>query len=127
MASKSYVPAGPIKIHPTLHATVEKDILPGTGLSSEKFWGALGTVLVEFGPRNEALLRKRDAIQARIDAYLLENKNKPWDSGKYTAFLSDIGYLVPSGPAFKVETQNVDDEVCATPGPQLVVPVDNAR
>jgi malate synthase len=123
----SYVNLGPIKVHQTLHQTVEKDILPGTKVTSEQFWKALGQVLVEFGPRNEALLRKRDAIQARIDAYLLENKSKPWDAGRYTAFLSDIGYLVPSGPAFKVETQNVDEEVCAIPGPQLVVPVDNAR
>ena len=125
--SSSYVTLGPIKVHQTLQQTVEKEILPGTNVSPAQFWKSLGTVLTEFGPRNEALLRKRDAIQAKIDAYLLENKSKPWDAGKYTAFLAQIGYIVPSGPAFKVETQNVDKEVCATPGPQLVVPVDNAR
>ena len=123
----SYVNLGQIKVHKVLHQAVEKDILPGTNISADTFWKALSSVLVEFGPRNEALLRKRDAIQAKIDAYLLENKNRPWDAGKYTAFLSNIGYIVPSGPAFKVETQNVDKEVCATPGPQLVVPVDNGR
>jgi len=123
----SYITIGPIKVHQVLHQAVEKDILPGTGIAAEKFWSSLGAVLCEYGPKNEALLRKRDAIQAQIDAYLLENKNKPWDSGKYTAFLSQIGYIVPAGPAFKVETENVDPEVCATPGPQLVVPVDNAR
>jgi malate synthase len=74
-----------------------------------------------------ALLRKRDAIQARIDAYLLEHRGQKWDAGKYTAFLTSIGYIVPEGGPFQVETQNVDPEVCATPGPQLVVPVDNAR
>ena len=123
----SYQSLGPIKVHEALHQTVEKDILPGSGISSDQFWKALGAVIVEFGPRNEALLRKRDAIQAKIDAYLLENKSKPWDAGKYTAFLTEIGYIVPSGPTFKIETQNVDKEVCAIPGPQLVVPVDNAR
>jgi len=123
----SYVNVGAIKVHKVLHQAVEKDILPGTNVAPDAFWKALSSVLVEFGPRNEALLRKRDAIQAKIDAYLLENKNKPWDSGRYTAFLSNIGYIVPTGPDFKVESQNVDPEVCATPGPQLVVPVDNAR
>lgn len=125
--SSQYVSLGPIKVHRVLHQAVEKDILPGTNVAPDAFWKALGSVLVEFGPRNEALLRKRDAIQAKIDAYLLENKSKPWDAGKYTAFLTSIGYIVPQGPAFKVETQNVDKEVCAIPGPQLVVPVDNAR
>jgi malate synthase len=123
----SYVTIGPIKVHQTLHSAIENDILPGTNISPSKFWQSLGSVLTEFGPRNEALLRKRDSIQASIDAYLLENKTKPWDMGKYIAFLSSIGYLVPQGPSFKVETQNVDKEVCAIPGPQLVVPVDNAR
>ncbi|KAH9261430.1 malate synthase G [Batrachochytrium salamandrivorans] len=123
-----YTTIGPIKVHKALQSTVERDILPGTGIQANQFWNSLGRVLVEFTPRNEALLRKRDAIQAQIDAYLWENKTKPWDAGKYTAFLSEIGYLVPSsGPGFKVETENVDAEISSTPGPQLVVPVDNAR
>ena len=126
--SMEYQNIGPIKIHKTLFQTVENDILPGSGISSTHFWNSLGSVLVDFGSKNAAILRKRDAIQAQIDSYLLENKNKPWDAGKYTAFLTSIGYIVPSqGPDFKVETENVDPEVCAIPGPQLVVPVDNAR
>jgi len=125
--SMSYKTLGRIRVHTALLQAVENDILPGTGLAAPAFWKSLDDVLHDYSPRNAALLRKRDAIQARVDAYLLERKGQRWDAGQYTAFLASIGYLVPEGPAFQVETVNVDPEVCATPGPQLVVPVDNAR
>jgi malate synthase len=124
-----YTTIGPIKVHESLKNTVENEILPGTSITPQVFWKELGDLLVEFTPRNESLIRKRDALQAQIDSYLLANKNKPWDAGKYTAFLTEIGYIVPTvnNLPFKVETENVDEEVSSIPGPQLVVPVDNAR
>lgn len=105
-----YRTIGPIRVHQALQKAIE-EILPGTGVQPQVFWDGLGSLLQEFSPENEALLRKRDAIQASIDAYLLQHKGKPWDAGKYTAFLADIGYLVPpSGPAFKVSALRIKVE-----------------
>lgn len=118
---------GGLEVHPVLKKCVETQIAPGTGVSADKFWASLETLLREFTPQNEALLKKRDAIQAQIDAWTLVREGKPWDQAEYATMLGQIGYVVPEGPDFKVDTKNVDPEIATIAGPQLVVPVDKAR
>jgi len=119
-----------VLIHNVLYNTIVNTILPKTGISENQFFVGLSSILNEFHNRNDSLLKKRDAIQALIDSYHLNaNKNGIIDPSHYASFLTQIGYLAPqSGPDnFKVQTENVDDEIKSIPGPQLVVPVDNAR
>lgn len=94
----SYAKIGGLEVHPVLKGCVENEIIPGSGIAAGKFWKDLETLLREFTPKNFALLKKRDSIQAQIDAYLLERKGKEWDAGAYTSFLANIGYIVPEGP-----------------------------
>ncbi|MFT4095590.1 MAG: malate synthase G [Rhodoblastus sp.] len=123
----SYVRHGAIEIAEELHAFVENEALPGTGLSPKAFWDGLEKVLVDLAPRNKALLARRDDLQAKVDAWHLAGKGKAFDPAEYKAFLTEIGYLVPVGADFAIRTQNVDDEIARLAGPQLVVPVTNAR
>ncbi len=110
-----------------LHAFVEAELLPGTGVEPQAFWAALEAVLADFTPRNLELLRRRDELQALIDTYWRERRGKPVDVTEETAFLREIGYLLPEPAAFEIGTQNVDPEIATTAGPQLVVPVSNGR
>jgi len=110
-----------------LHDMIETEALPGTGVGSDQFWKGLSELVHEKGPKNRALLARRDEIQTKIDAWHRERRGKPHDQAAYEAFLREIGYIVPTGPAFSVETENVDPEIASIPGPQLVVPVMNAR
>ena len=110
-----------------LYGFVEQDLLPSTGVTPETFWRALETILDEFGPRNTALLQQRDRLQARIDDWWRERRGSAFDVAAETAFLRDIGYLLPEPAAFRIETANVDVEIGEVAGPQLVVPVSNAR
>ena len=105
---------------------VEQKALPGSGLTADKFWAGLSDLIAEFGPRRTALLAKRDELQSKIDAWHGANPG-PIEAEAYKAFLTEIGYLVDQGPDFSIETENVDPEIAAVPGPQLVVPVMNAR
>lgn len=127
MSSGQYIKIGGLQVHKALKQCVEADIAPGTGVAPAAFWASMEKVLRKFAPENESLLRKRDAMQGLIDAYILGNAGKPWDQSAYAAYLGRIGYLVPEGADFALETTNVDPEIASTPGPQLVVPVDNAR
>jgi len=123
----SYERIGDILVHRALKDAVEQVIAPGTGISNAKVWKTLSDILNEFAHENDALMKKRDAIQAQVDAWYLEHANKPYDAAEYAAFLGKIGYLAPEGAPFKVQVNNVDPEISSTPAPQLVVPVDNAR
>ena len=123
----SVVSVSGMKIAKVLYDLVCDEIAPGTGVDAEAFWASFSTIVSDLGPRNKALLEKRNAIQTTIDQWHLEHKGKPIDSTHYRAFLEEIGYLVAQGEPFSVQTANVDPEIALLAGPQLVVPVDNAR
>jgi malate synthase len=106
---------------------IDTEALPGTGVAPERFWSSYAAILKELAPANAALLKKRDELQAKIDAWHRAHPAKPVDLAAYTAFLTEIGYLLPEGPDFQVGTTNVDAEFGHIAGPQLVVPVSNAR
>ncbi len=106
---------------------IETAALPGTGVSPADFWGGLAAAVAELMPQNRALLATRDQMQARIDAWHVARQGKPQDRDAYMAFLREIGYLVPEGPDFAISTPPTDPEIADVPGPQLVVPVMNAR
>ncbi|ROU00259.1 malate synthase G [Histidinibacterium lentulum] len=106
---------------------VEERALPGTGVSPEAFWGGFAGLVAEFGPRIAELLETRTRLQEQIDRWHRERAGKAHDSEAYTAFLKEIGYLGDEGPDFEVETAGVDPEIAEIAGPQLVVPVTNAR
>ena len=106
---------------------IERQVLPGTGIEAEAFWQGAAALFALFAPENAALLAKRDDLQARIDAWHQARAGQPIEGATYQAFLREIGYLVPEPAAFAVTTDRVDDEVARLAGPQLVVPVLNAR
>ncbi|MCB2047247.1 MAG: malate synthase G [Novosphingobium sp.] len=106
---------------------IEQDVISPIGLESDRFWSGFAALLADFAPRNRALLAKRDDLQAQIDAWHLARAGKPIDQSEYQAFLTEIGYLVPEPGEFRVGTENVDREIALMAGPQLVVPVLNAR
>ncbi|WP_238369269.1 malate synthase G [Heliomarina baculiformis] len=106
---------------------IEAKALPGTGISAEQFWTGLARMVAELGPKNRELLQTREVIQQKIDAWHVEHQGAPHDAEAYEAFLRDIGYLLPEGEDFTIETTNTDPEIATTPGPQLVVPITNAR
>ena len=106
---------------------VEEQVLPPIGQQPDRFWQGFAELLGTFAPRNRALLARRDELQAQIDAWHMERAGKPVDMAEYQAFLRDIGYLVPEPGDFTIGTDNVDPEIATMAGPQLVVPVLNAR
>jgi malate synthase len=106
---------------------IESRALPGTGISAEEFWAGLSGLVHDLGPKNRALLEKREEIQAQVDAWYIDRRGQAHDAAAYTAFLKEIGYLVPEGPDFTLETGPTDPEIAHVPGPQLVVPIMNAR
>jgi malate synthase len=123
----NYQAAGDLQIAPVLKDFVDNEALPGTGLESSAFWAGLSRIVTEFAPRNAALLARRDELQAKIDGWHKQNRGKPVDQAGYIQFLRDIGYLQPAPASFSVATANVDAEIASIAGPQLVVPVNNAR
>ena len=116
-----------LKVSPALHAFIEREALPGTGVDADKFWAGFAALAVKLMPQNRALLAERDRLQAQIDQWHKAHPAKPIDAAAYTAFLKEIGYLQPEGPDFQIGTRNVDPEIATIAGPQLVVPLTNAR
>jgi len=118
---------GSLQVAEQLDMLIAEQILPGTGVALNDFWRGFESCLNELGPVNEALLAWRDELQAQIDAYHLERKGQALDPVAYKQFLQDIGYLLPDPGDVRIETENVDAEIASMAGPQLVVPVMNAR
>jgi malate synthase len=116
-----------LKIDARLADFVDHYALPGTGIDSAAFWQGFASAVADLMPRNRALLARRKDLQARIDAWHIAQRGRPHDAAAYHAFLTDIGYLVPQGPDFSITTTDTDPEIATVPGPQLVVPVMNAR
>jgi malate synthase len=116
-----------MEVAPILRRFIDEEALPGTGVDATAFWSAMEKTLRGLGPRNADLLAERDSLQARIDAWHRANPARPVDREAYEAFLRGIGYLLDAPPPFQVTTANVDDEITRLAGPQLVVPVNNAR
>ena len=106
---------------------IEEKALPGAGLDAEAFWKGAADIMTRFAPENAALVAKREELQAKIDAWHVERAGKPLDQTEYQAFLREIGYLVPEPAPFAVDSANIDDELATMAGPQLVVPILNAR
>lgn len=106
---------------------VEGEVLPGVGIEADHFWQSLASLMADLGPRNQELLQIREEIQGKVDDWHLRHRNQPHDHEAYKAFLSEIGYLVPEGDAFEIDTANTDPEIADVAGPQLVVPITNAR
>ena len=115
-----------LSVDRALYDLIDKEIAPGTGVDSESFWQSFAAILADMGPENRRLLEFRDQLQSKLDAWHKEHSGDI-DADAYRAFLEKIGYLVPEGGDFQVATANVDPEVGEIAGPQLVVPVDNAR
>ena len=106
---------------------LENEVLVGLDITKEHFWSSFEKIVNEFSPRNKALLQKREDIQSLIDAWHIKNKNEDFNPEKYKTFLTEIGYIAPRSSDFKISTDNVDPEIKTIAGPQLVVPVMNAR
>src|SRR5271169_882457 len=127
MSEVERVSVAGLKVAKILHDFVVNEVIPGTGIEAAAFWQGLDQIIHRFAPVNRVLLQRRDDLQARIDDWYRGQRGRPFDEGTHKAFLKEIGYLVPEGPAFAVDTANVDEEIAAVAGPQLVVPVSNAR
>jgi len=110
-----------------LHDFITREALPGSGVEADKFWSGFAALATRLMPQNKALLAERDRLQAAIDQWHRSHPAKPIDAAAYTAFLKEIGYLQPEGPDFQIGTKNVDPEIASIAGPQLVVPLTNAR
>jgi malate synthase len=127
MVTARWVEIDHLSIAAPLHDFIMEEALPGTGIDPTLFWEGLGSLVNAMGPRNEQLLAVRNELQTAIDAWHLSHRGLPHDPEAYRSFLSDIGYLRPVGEDFLIETANVDEEIASTAGPQLVVPLSNAR
>jgi len=125
--AKKYISLGQLSISSELFDFVNNELLPGTRVTKKKFWNGLDKCVHELAPINKELLYTRDEIQKKIDKWHIDNKSKEFDSKAYENFLKEIGYLVKEGKDFSIETKNVDVEISNIAGPQLVVPVMNAR
>ncbi|PSJ40271.1 malate synthase G [Zobellella taiwanensis] len=118
---------GTLQVATVLHDLVVNEIIPGTGVEPAAFWAGMEQIVNDLAPKNRALLDKREQLQARIDDWHRTHNGQPFDAAAYKQFLVDIGYLLPVVDDFTITTANVDAELATLAGPQLVVPVNNAR
>lgn len=125
MAPPTYVRRSTLRVDDRLASFVDEEALPGTGLDRGRFWDDLGALIDELAPRNERLLAERQRMQTAIDAW--HRSTAVFDLAAYRSFLEDLGYLLPEGEPFTIDTANVDREIAELAGPQLVVPASNAR
>jgi malate synthase len=125
--TNEYIKLGGLEIAQPLFDLIKNDIAPETGVDNDKFWSSLEEIVRDLQPRNTELLVKRDQLQKQIDEWHQANHNEKHDPAAYKEFLQEIGYLVPEGEDFSISTENVDAEIAKVAGPQLVVPLDNAR
>lgn len=116
-----------LQVATVLHRFIEDQVLPGTGIAPATFWAGFDAIVADLAPKNAALLGERDRLQTELDAWHKANPGPITDMPAYRAFLEKIGYLVPSPKKAKITTSNVDAELAKQAGPQLVVPVLNAR
>jgi len=116
-----------LRVDKSMFDFVNDQAIPGTGIEQGAFWEGFAGIVAEFAPKNRALVAKRDALQQKISAWYKQNAGKGYEIEDYKSFLTEIGYLVPEGPKFSIETTDVDVEISTVAGPQLVVPVNNAR
>lgn len=121
-----YVKAGTLQVATELYEFINSEVIPASEVDQEQFWSGLGSLVKDLAPRNKELLKVRDEIQSKLNAWHREN-SESFDFEKYKAFLAEIGYLEPEADDYKVSTEAVDEEVALQAGPQLVVPVNNAR
>ncbi len=127
LVSDNYISKGSLSVSDKLANFVSDELLPGLAITPENFWDQLETIIHTFAPKNKELLAKRESIQGQIDQWHLANKDQPFNLELYKTFLKDIDYIVEEGGDFHITTQNVDPEIAMIAGPQLVVPVMNAR
>ena len=125
--SDKYIAKGSLSVSTKLDEFLTSEVLPDLNITSDHFWQSLEAIVQEFGPRNRELLGLRETIQQKIDDWHLSNKGQTHDFESYKSFLKEIGYLTEDKGEFTIETQNVDPEIATIAGPQLVVPVMNAR
>jgi malate synthase len=121
------VTVGNLRVAQVLHDFINNQALPGTDIDPDSFWAGVDKVVTDLGPQNQDLLARRDDLQAQIDKYHRQHVIEPIDPDGYKQFLTDIGYLLPEPDDFTITTAGVDDEITTTAGPQLVVPILNAR
>ena len=127
MASSDIKQIGSLQVDSVFHAFVAEELLPATGLDADQFWADLEALIDDLTPINRDLLAKRDALQAKIDEWHKARSGQPLAHDEYVGFLRELGYLVDPGDDFKITTEGVDAEIATIAGPQLVVPVSNAR
>jgi malate synthase len=120
-------PCHRLQVATALHAFIEREVLPGSGIGSDVFWSGFDALVHELAPKNRALLAERDRLQSEIDAWHRQHPGPIADMAAYKAFLTAIGYLKPAPADGRISTSNIDSEIAEQAGPQLVVPVMNAR
>ena len=123
----SFTEKNGLKINSKLFNFINNEVIPGTNINSDEFWSNFEKAVHELAPLNKKLIEKRRDIQKKIDEWHKQNKGKELNKKVYTDFLKSISYIVDEGEDFEIETDNVDSEISSIAGPQLVVPVDNAR
>jgi len=127
VSTSDFIEVGSLRIAKSLYDLARSEIAPGTGLNPDEVWKALGSIVEDLGPQNRSLLEARALHERQLDSWYQERVGQVIDAGEYREFLLSTGYLIPEGEEFQVTTENVDPEIASIAGPQLVVPVDNAR